>query len=106
MTTDAAGLAVYNDLTITAAGSYKLQVAAASLSALSDSFDITAATSGQTITAVDGSGQSAHVNTAYGGPLRALVAGFVPQSRGGGDGDIYCACDRRERQHSAPLPRP
>jgi adhesin/invasin len=71
--TDAAGLATYTDLTIKAAGNYKLLVTGASLSASSDSFQITAATSGQTITAVDGSGQSAHVNTAYGGPLRALV---------------------------------
>ena len=73
VTTDATGLATYNDLTIKTAGSYKLLVTGASLSALSDSFGIAAATSGQTITAVDGSGQSAHVNTAYGGPLRALV---------------------------------
>ena len=71
--TDAAGMAAYNDLTIKTAGSYKLLVTGASLSAPSDSFNITAATSGQTITAVDGSGQSAHVNTAYAGPLRALV---------------------------------
>ena len=73
VTTDAAGLAVYNDLAITVAGSYKLQVATATLSALSNSFDITPATSGQTITAVDGNNQSAHVNSAYGGPLRALL---------------------------------
>ena len=71
--TDASGVAVYNDLTITAAGSYKLQAIVAGLSALSDSFSITANTSGQTITAVDGGNQSTHVNTAYGGPLRAKV---------------------------------
>ena len=73
VTTDAAGLAVYSDLRITAAGSYQLQVTVAAVSALSNSFNITAATSGQTITSVDGNNQSAHVNTAYGGPLRALV---------------------------------
>jgi adhesin/invasin len=73
VTTDSTGLATYSDLKITVAGTYKLRVAAGSVSALSTSFNITPSTSGQTITAVDGSGQSAPVNTAFGGPLRALV---------------------------------
>jgi adhesin/invasin len=73
VTTDSAGLAVFNDLTITVSGTYKLSATTAAVSALSASFDITPATSGLSITVVDGSGQSTQVTTAYGGPLRALV---------------------------------
>ena len=73
VTTGATGLAAYTDLTITVAGSYTLQATTDGVSATSAPFSITPATSGQTITAVDGSGQSAQVNTAFGGLLRALV---------------------------------
>ena len=71
--TDATGLAVYNDLKIQMAGTYTLQASTASVSALSNPFIITPATSGQSIAVAGGSDQSAQVNTEYGGPLRAFV---------------------------------
>ena len=46
--TDATGLAIYNDLKIQMAGTYTLQASTASVSALSNPFTITPATSGQT----------------------------------------------------------
>jgi adhesin/invasin len=73
VTTDASGEAVFNDLKISIAGTYKLQATAGSISALSNSFQITPATSNLQIVAADGGGQSATVNTAYAAPLIALV---------------------------------
>ncbi len=71
-TTDANGIAQFNNLSISVAGTYSLQATAGSLSVLSSQFQITAST-GSTITAIDGGGQSAIVSTAYSAPLVALV---------------------------------
>ncbi len=75
-TTDANGVAQFNNLSISVAGTYTLQATAGTLSVLSNQFTITAST-GNSITAVDGGGQSAIVNTAYSAPLVALVRDFL-----------------------------
>ncbi len=72
-TTDSSGLATFADLSITAAGTYHLDVASGSISTPSESFQITPATSGIAILAFEGDAQSAAVGTAYAGPLQARV---------------------------------
>ncbi len=73
VTTGADGSATFTDLNINVTGTYTLQAAASSLSALSNSFQVTAA-SGISITAIDGGDQTAPVNTAYDTVLTARVS--------------------------------
>ena len=72
-TTDATGVATFADLSITVAGSYRLEAVSSGVSALSDPFQISAATSAVVILAFEGDGQSAAVGTIYSGPLKARV---------------------------------
>ena len=72
-TTDASGVATFADLSITTAGTYHLEAVSSGMSAVSNSFQISAATSAVVILAFEGDGQSAAVGTAYGGPLKARV---------------------------------
>jgi adhesin/invasin len=71
-TTDTIGTATFNDLRITATGSYQLKAVAGALSALSNTFQIAPAAAAN-ITVFDGNGQTAAVGTAYGAPLGASV---------------------------------
>jgi adhesin/invasin len=71
-TTDSTGTAAFNDLRITTAGTYKLKAVAGSLTALSNTFQITPATAAN-IVVFDGNGQAAAVGTAYASPLRTSV---------------------------------
>jgi adhesin/invasin len=70
--TDSTGHATFSDLSITTTGTYQLQATANGLTALSNSFSITAG-SAITIAVSGGSGQSAAVGTAYAAPLEAIV---------------------------------
>ncbi len=72
-TTDATGLATFGDLSITVAGRYRLEAVSSGMSVASDSFLISAATSGVVVLAFQGDGQSAAVGRAYSGPLIARV---------------------------------
>ena len=72
-TTDSGGQATFADLSITTAGTYHLAVASTTLSAVSNPFLISAATSGVVVLAFQGGGQSAAVGAVYGGPLLARV---------------------------------
>ncbi len=71
--TDASGVATFANLSISVAGSYRLEAASSGMTALSSSFQISAATSAVVILAFEGDGQSAAVGTAYAGPLKARV---------------------------------
>jgi adhesin/invasin len=72
VSTDANGLATFSNLSINTTGTFQLQATAGALSMLSNSFQITPASS-RTVTILDGGGQSAIVNTAYALPLTAVV---------------------------------
>ncbi len=73
-TTDSLGMATFNDLKITKAGTYRLQATGGGLTATSGNFVIRA---GSTISITPviggGGGQSATAGTAYASPLRAVV---------------------------------
>lgn len=71
-TTDTTGTATFNDLRITATGTYQLEAVSGALSVLSNSFQIAPAAAAN-ITVFDGNGQAAAVGTAYGSPLRVSV---------------------------------
>ena len=71
--TGANGQATFGDLSITAAGSYRLMAVSGSITAVSNVFVISATQSSVLITVFDGDGQSAAVGSAYGAPLRAMV---------------------------------
>jgi adhesin/invasin len=72
-TTNASGLATFSGLSINTAGTYTLVAASGSASGTSNSFIISAATSPVVITAFQGDGQQATINTVYGSALQALV---------------------------------
>jgi adhesin/invasin len=72
-TTGANGIAAFGDLKITKAGTYHLNAAGGSLTAVSNAFVISAATTTIVISAYDGDGQSAPVGGVYASPLKALV---------------------------------
>ena len=72
-TTDANGVATFSDLSVTVAGSYRLEAVSSGISGLSDSFLISPATSAVTILAYDGNGQNAAVGTVYNGLLEVRV---------------------------------
>jgi adhesin/invasin len=80
-TTGPDGLATFSDLRINTTGAYQLKATAASVSQLSNAFEITPAAS-RTIVALSGGGQTAAVNAAYASPLKAAVqdsfGNFVP----------------------------
>ena len=71
--TDITGTATFNDLRITATGTYQLRAVSGALSALSSTFQITPATA-TNIMVFDGNGQTAPVGAAYASPFRASVA--------------------------------
>jgi adhesin/invasin len=71
-TTDITGTATFDDLRITATGTYQLQAVAGALSASSGTFQIAPAAAAN-VTVFDGNGQTAAVGTAYTAPLRASV---------------------------------
>ena len=68
--TNASGVATFADLSITAAGTYRLEAVSSGMSAVSNSFQISAATSPVVIVAFEGDGQSAAVGAPYAGPSR------------------------------------
>jgi sugar lactone lactonase YvrE len=72
-TTNTLGVATFDDLSITVAGTYQLEAVSSGMSAVSNSFQISVASSAVVILAFEGSGQSAALGTAYGGPLKARV---------------------------------
>jgi uncharacterized protein (TIGR03437 family) len=72
-TTGSDGMATFDDLSITTTGTYHLDVASGGVSALSNSFQITPASSAVVILAFEGDGQNATVGTTYSGPLKARV---------------------------------
>jgi Bacterial Ig-like domain (group 1)/NHL repeat len=71
--TNSSGTATFADLSITVAGSYRLEALSSGMSASSNPFLITAASSPVAILAFQGDGQSAPLGTPYGGPLKARV---------------------------------
>ena len=72
-TTNAAGEASFDDLRVNTAGAYQLAAVNGSISAISNSFQVSAATVSVTISVYEGDGQSAAAGSAYGGPLKARV---------------------------------
>jgi adhesin/invasin len=71
--TDPSGHAAFNDLSITAAGTYQMVATSGSVTAISNAFVVGAATTGVVISVYDGDGQSAPAGGAYAAPLKALV---------------------------------
>jgi uncharacterized protein (TIGR03437 family) len=72
-TTNAAGDASFDNLRVNTSGAYQLAAANGSVSAVSNSFQVSPATASVTISVYDGDGQSALAGSPYGGPLKALV---------------------------------
>ncbi len=72
-TTNAAGSATFDDLHVNSAGNYQLVAVNGSVSAVSNSFQVSPATASVTISVYEGDGQSALAGSPYGGPLKALV---------------------------------
>ncbi len=72
-TTNASGVATFADLSITTAGTYRLEAVSSGTSAVSNEFQISVATSAVVIIAFEGDMQSAAVGAPYGGPLKARL---------------------------------